>query len=84
MELSCQGEFARHWLLAANLTRQNGEDADGNDLVHRAKTIASINATYRSVSDMRITLGIYYNGSQTDSYFDSLFNRLPVRVVLTQ
>jgi len=71
-------------LLAANLTRQNGEDADGNDLVHRAKTIASINATYRSVSDMRITLGIYYNGSQTDSYFDSLFNRLPVRVVLTQ
>lgn len=80
LELSYRGEFNQHWSLTANLTRQKGDDADGNDLIRRANTIASLNASHRHLSDMTITLGINYNGSQKDYYFDSLFNRLPVKV----
>jgi len=80
-ELSYQGEFDNDWLLMANLTLQKGEDADGNNLVRRANTIASVNATHSSFTDkLRTTLGINYNGNQTDYYFDSSFNRLPVKV----
>jgi len=80
LELTYQGELNPHWSLATSLTLQKGEDADGNDLVRRAETIASINATYRSFSDLRVSLAINYNGKQTDYYFDSSFNRFPVRV----
>jgi len=81
VELAYQGEFGHRWSLAANLTLQEGEDADGNDLVRRADNIASTNLTHRSFSGkLRNTLSINYNGSQTDYYFDSSFNRFPVTV----
>ncbi len=81
MELSYQGELANSWSLTASLTLQKGEDANGDDLVRRADTIASLNATHRSFADkLKTTLTINYNGRQTDDYFDSSFNRFPVKV----
>ncbi|HEB62860.1 MAG TPA: TonB-dependent receptor [Gammaproteobacteria bacterium] len=81
MELSYQGEFAEQWSLVASLTHQSGEDAEGNDLVRRADTIASLNITHRSLANkLRTTLGINYNGRQTDYYFDASFIRSPVKV----
>jgi len=80
LELAYQGQFGNHWSLAANLTWQKGEDADGNELIRRAATIANINTTYRGLSGMTATLGINYNGSQNDYYFDPLFSRFPVKV----
>jgi vitamin B12 transporter len=81
VELAYQGKFGDHWSLAANLTLQHSEDADGNDLVRRADNIAGVNATHSSFAGkLRNTLSIHYNGSQTDYYFDPSFNRLPVKV----
>ncbi len=81
MELSYQGEFDEQWSLVVSLTRQNGDDADGNDLVRRADTIASLNVTHRSLANkLRTTLGINYNGRQTGYYFDASFMRSPVKV----
>jgi len=80
-EFSYQGELGADWSLAANLTLQKGEDADGNDLIRRADTIASVNATHRGFAGkLRTTVGINYNGSQMDNYFDASFNRLPVKI----
>lgn len=81
VELAYQGDFANRWSLAASLTLQDGEDADGNDLVRRADNIASANLIHSSFSGkLRNALSINYNGSQTDYYFDPAFNRLPVKV----
>ncbi|NOZ54063.1 MAG: TonB-dependent receptor [Gammaproteobacteria bacterium] len=81
VELAYRGKFGDHWSLAANLTFQHHEDADSNDLVRRADNIASVNTTHSSIAGkLRVSLSINYNGSQTDNYFDPLFNRLPVKV----
>lgn len=81
LELSYQGDFSDRWSLAASLTVQQGEDAEGNDLVRRADTIASINATHRSLSGkLSTTLGVNYNGGQKDYYFDPSYNRSVVKV----
>ncbi|WP_185983283.1 TonB-dependent receptor plug domain-containing protein [Aureimonas mangrovi] len=59
----------------AAYTRTNGEDADGDELVRRPRDIASLNLDYRFGEEERagVNLGIIYNGSQKDLFFDEFF-----------
>ena len=64
--------------LNAAYTFTDGEDADGQELVRRARHIASFNANYAFELFQRaanVNLGIRYNGKQDDFVFDAAFNR---------
>jgi len=70
-----------NFILTSSMTNQKSEDASGNDLVRRADTIMSVRGTHRFFSNkLNITLGIDYNGSQFDYYFDPSFNRFRVKI----
>ena len=67
--------------LNAAYTFTDGEDADGRELVRRAKHIASFNANYAFELFRRaanVNLGIRYNGKQDDFVFDAASNRSTV------
>lgn len=67
--------------LNAAYTFTDGEDADGRELVRRAKHIASFNANYAFELFRRaanVNLGIRHNGKQDDFVFDAASNRSTV------
>ena len=63
----------------ASYTYTDSDDGDGNELVRRAKHIASLNSSYLFLNDKtRLTGGIQYNGQQDDFQFDESYNRTQV------
>lgn len=57
-------------------TFTRADDANGNELIRRAKHIASVNANYSFINNKaNINLGIIYNGEQEDTIFTSPSSR---------
>lgn len=57
-------------------TFTDGEDADGAELIRRARHIASLNVNYAfevSERPANVNLNVRYNGEQDDTVFDSFF-----------
>lgn len=62
--------------LNAAYTFTNGEDADGRELIRRARHAASFNANYGFdlfARPANVNLAVRYNGAQDDRVFDSFF-----------
>ncbi len=78
VELTGRAEVLPGLSLLGAYTYTMTEDPQGNDLVRRAKHIASANANYAfEVFDRRgnVNFGVDYNGPQKDFAFDAAFNR---------
>ncbi len=83
LELTLKAHPAPALRLALAYTFTRAEDAQGVDLVRRARHIGSISADYDFQAAGRpgsVRLDIRYNGSQRDTVFDAGFNQLPVRL----
>ncbi len=79
IELSAVLRPSNDFRINANYTYTDTNDGDGNELVRRAKHIASINSSYLfSDRKTQLTGGIQYNGKQDDFEFDAFFNRTQV------
>ena len=78
LEVSAQAEILPGLDLRGSYGFTRSEDPQGNDLVRRAKHIASANLNYGFEIFGRpgnVNLGVDYNGPQRDFAFDALFNR---------
>ncbi|MGH1429495.1 MAG: TonB-dependent receptor plug domain-containing protein [Neptuniibacter sp.] len=81
LELSAFFEPADNLTLSASYTYTDSDDGTGQELVRRAKHIASINSSYLFANaKTRLSGGLQYNGKQDDLEFDAFFT--PNRVTL--
>ena len=75
VEVSYKGTIGKDWLVNSNITLQDAEDANGNNLIRRAKSIANLSVTHKSLNDkLSNTLIVNYNGKQNSYYFDAGYN----------
>ena len=78
VEVTAQAEILPSLDLIGSYTFTKTRGADGNDLVRRAKHIASANLDYGFDLFGRpgnVSLGVDFNGDQKDFAFDAAFNR---------
>ena len=78
VEVTAQAEVLPGLDLIGSYTFTRTRGADGNDLVRRAKHIASANLDYAFDLFERpgnVSLGVDFNGDQKDFAFDAAFNR---------
>jgi vitamin B12 transporter len=67
--------------LRGTYTYMHTRDANGNELVRRPQHLGSVGVNYRFLADRaNVTLGVIYNGRQSDFAFDAFFNRSIVRL----
>jgi vitamin B12 transporter len=79
LELSAVLKPTKNLRFNASYTYTDTDDGNGNELVRRAKHIASINSSYLFPNGKtRLTGGVQYNGKQDDFEFDAFFNRTQV------
>jgi vitamin B12 transporter len=74
-ELSLNLQPSDNLKLNAAYTFTDTDDGTGQELVRRARHIASVNASYKFANaKTRLTGGLQYNGKQDDLAFDAFFN----------
>lgn len=79
LEFSAVLKPTKNLRVNASYTYTDTDDGNGNELVRRAKHIASINSSYLFPNGKtRLTGGVQYNGKQDDFEFDAFFNRTQV------
>lgn len=72
VELSVATDLGHGLSLKGQYTYTDGQDANGKELVRRAKHIASVNLTYAFLEDKaKLDLGVDYNGTQKDTEFSN-------------
>ena len=82
VELSATLQPSDQLSLNASYTYTDSDDGNGEELVRRAKHIASLNSSYLfSNGKTRLSGGLQYNGDQDDYEFDAFWN--PSRVTLS-
>ena len=78
VEVTARAEVLPDVTVVGSYTFTRAQDPQGNDLVRRAKHIASGNVNYAfEVFDRpgNVNIGVDYNGPQKDFAFDAFFNR---------
>jgi vitamin B12 transporter len=74
IEVSASVEMAPDLRLTGQYTWTDGEDANGTELVRRARHLASVNLSYRFLEGRAsVDLGFDYNGKQDDTQFSNFF-----------
>lgn len=82
VELSATLQPTDQLSLNASYTYTDSDDGNGEELVRRAKHIASLNSSYLFANGKtRLSGGLQYNGDQDDYEFDAFWN--PSRVTLS-
>lgn len=81
IEMSADVEVTESLFVNAAYTYTNHKDSSDQELVRRAKHIASANVQYRFMEEKaRLYLGVDFNGTQQDIDFDTSFNRSRVKL----
>ena len=74
LELTLDAKFGRELTLNGQYTYTNTKDANGTELVRRARHMASLNVNYGFLDDRaNLNLGIDYTGEQRDIQFSNFF-----------
>ena len=74
LELTLDAKLARELTLNGQYTYTNTKDANGTELVRRARHMASLNVSYGFLDDRaNLNLGIDYTGEQRDIQFSNFF-----------
>ena len=74
LEVTARARLAEGLTFAGHYTYTDGEDANGTELVRRAKHLASANLAYEFLDERAaLDLGIDYNGTQKDFQFSNFF-----------
>lgn len=73
-EVSARAEIMKNLNFRGQYTYTNGEDANGVELVRRARHLASANLAYDFLEGRaKLDLGVDYNGEQRDFQFSNFF-----------
>jgi len=74
VEVTGRARILDDLLFTGQYTYTNGRDAAGNELVRRARHLASANLAYAFLAGRaRLDLGVDYNGQQNDFQFSNFF-----------
>ena len=74
LELTLDVEIDHGLTLTGQYTYTDTEDANGAELVRRARHMASLNVNYSFLDERaNINLGVDYNGEQKDTQFSNFF-----------
>ena len=74
LELALDAKLSRELTLNGQYTYTNTKDANGTELVRRARHMASLNVNYGFLDDRaNLNLGIDYTGEQRDIQFSNFF-----------
>ena len=74
VEVAATASIAEGLTFSGQYTFTDGEDANGTELVRRAKHLASANLAYEFLDGRaKLDLGIDYNGKQKDTQFSNFF-----------
>ena len=72
--MTLDAKFANQLKITGQYTYTNTKDANGTELVRRAKHIASLNLSYGFLANRaNLNVGIDYTGKQSDLQFSNFF-----------
>ena len=75
LEVTAKARITKGLTFTGQYTYTDGEDANGTELIRRAKHLASANFAYEFLDGrVRLDLGVDYNGKQKDWQFSDFFS----------